>query len=204
MHRFLLDRNEIIRSVLTDVGASCASRTVAPHAQERVYVRCGDTRPIYEPGRPTHEVGGRPGFASQVEHLCRRTNEWVWANTWLERQERAALILPAPLSPIPLSRRPLFSSRAFPPPRNRNDSWFRKANYTSSRIGFRQWTRHSISRHPFFSMGGGMGNINSHVTCIAIHTILNYSRTIQFNSCELLSRPINICNGEWILSQTNI
>lgn len=62
--------------------------------------------------------GWSPGSALQVERLCDRTNEWVWANTWLERQERAALNLRIPLHPLLFSTSysSLFSSRAFPFP----------------------------------------------------------------------------------------
>lgn len=70
-------------------------------------------RPIYYQGTThiyTHTAYTKwvvAGICNEVEHLYNWTNEWVWANTWLERQTRRSIALSSSVLPFSLSFPPV-------------------------------------------------------------------------------------------------
>lgn len=108
--------------------------------RESTYVHDTRPRPIYQGSRPTHEVGGRRDprcklsvTAAAQMNECGRTRDWRGKSA-LAPNLRFSLHPSLPSIPYSIAS-PLFSSRAFPLPRNTNDSWLHGSiNYASIKM----------------------------------------------------------------------
>jgi len=99
MHRFLLDRNEIIRPILTDVGASCESRCCAACTRAHICTYNAETHDPYT------SPGAQGGWSSGISHrklstsAAEQMNECGRTRDWRDKSAPRCSDPPTPLCP---------------------------------------------------------------------------------------------------------